>query len=259
MPLLPSKRRAVAALLCGVVVLVSVLAASCKRAAEKQPNPPAQTQAPVTPAAGQAAGQGALAEARILMRPILENERARVIEVVWEPKASVPPIAQEGGETLGVVGVTLYGGTLEYTGAKGKKTLQERKRGQVFWQGGNTKLEARQNTGQTKIDVVQVRLKKAPLTKQYAGPVAVTKTVLNNPYLAAFDFVLAPGATLPLHKYAPRVWVILDGGNLRAADRAGKSQFAEFGPGQVVWLPAAEQAFENTGKNQVHVISIELK
>src|SRR5688500_15701386 len=64
------------------------------------------------------------------VRSVFENERVRVLEVVWAPGAAVPATKLKG-EDIGVVGVVLKGGTLEHTVAGGKKINRERKRGDV--------------------------------------------------------------------------------------------------------------------------------
>jgi len=252
-----SRKRAFSIVVCALAALVALMAASCKRAGETQANPAKQ---PATQqAAGQPPAQQAPAEPKVMMRALVDNERARVLEVVWEPQASLPAVKQEGTETLGIVGVVLKGGTQEYTSAKGEKTRHERKPGEVLWQPANVMLEARANAGNARMNIVQVRLKKAPPTKEYAGPLPGVKPVLDNPRCAAFDYALAPGATLPMHKYAPRVWVVLEAGDMRSTDKAGKTQFGRFAPGQVVWLAGKDEALENMGKTPVRIISIELK
>lgn len=194
-----------------------------------------------------------------LVRPVFENDRVRVIEALWEPGAATSATKISGQDTLGVAAVVLKGGTVEHDYAKGKKVRRERRPGDVFWQPGNTQVEARQNAGNTRLDIIQVRLKKAPPTKQYTGPVAGEKKLLDNPRLAAFDITLAPGAKIPMHKYGPRVWVVLEGGDLRSWDKAEKSQVARVGAAQVLWLPAQEHGLKNIGKSNEHIISLELK
>jgi mannose-6-phosphate isomerase-like protein (cupin superfamily) len=194
-----------------------------------------------------------------MMNPVFENDRVRAIEATWDPKASVPRLQQEGADTLGIVGVVLKAGTLEYTDAKGKKTRQERKLGEILWQAASEDMDARQNVGADPMTIMQVRLKKIPPTKEYAGIVGRWRPVLDNPRFAAFDYLLMPGAKLPTHKYASRVWVFLDGGELRMIDKSRVEQGGKFLPNQVTWLPAAEQSFENIGKTPIRLISIELK
>lgn len=240
----------------GIAVSVCLLAASLTVAqapAQKAPSqkaPPSQQSSAAQPQSKQP-----------LVHPVFENERVRVIEVAWEPGAAAPRVKQEGTVTYGVVGVVTRDGTLEYTSPRGKKTRQERKRGEVFWQPGNTVLEARQNVSNGRMNMVQVALKKGDPSKAYIGPApsADVKKALDNPRFAAFENTLAPGAKLPLHRYGPRVWVILDGGDMRSTDKAGKPQVARFGASQLLWLPAQEQALENIGATPLRIISIELK
>ncbi len=191
------------------------------------------------------------------MRAVFENERVRVLEVVWAPGASAPAAKRQGSD-LGVVGVVLKGGTLEYTQA-GSKKVRERKRGDVLWESGSAQLDARVNSGKDSINIIQATLKKVPPTKGYKGPVAGPKKVIENANVAVFDVSLAPAAKLPSHKYAPRLWVVMEGGRVRSTDPAGKKQEALFRESQVLWLDAQEQVLENVGPTPVRVISIEMK
>ncbi len=204
----------------------------------------------------QAAPQAQAPTKQPLVHPIFENERVRVIEVVWEPGAATAPARLAEGDTIGVV---IRGGTIEHTYASGKRVRRERQPGEVLWQPGNVTLEARQNVGQTKINVIQVRLKKAPPSHGYGGPVPRVKKLLENTRAAVFDQTIALRAKLPPHKYAPRLWVILDGGDLRSWDKAGKQQDARVRASQVMWLPEQEHAIENVGQTPVRLISIEFK
>lgn len=184
----------------------------------------------------------------------------RVIEAVWEPGAVTAPFKGfSRAERAGVAAVVLKGGTIEHQYASGKKTRQERRPGDVFWQAPDTPVEARQNTGNTKLDMIQVALKKMPPTRQYKGPVVGEKKILENAHLAAFEITLAPGAKVAMHAYAPRVWVVLEGGEMRSTDKAGKAQQARFRSLEVVWLPPQEHTFENIGKANERIISLELK
>jgi hypothetical protein len=241
--------------ICAAFIAGLLLLAGCQGGGTGQSARPA---APATqPAAGQQAAPPA--EPQVLLRPVFENERIRVMGALWEPKAAAPPVMQEGKDTLGVVGVVVKGGTLEYTTAKGEKSRQKRQAGEVFWQAGNSQLEARQNVGDAPMEVIQVRLKRVPPTRQYTGALPGHKPVLDNPGVAVFDYQLAPGAGLPMHQYAPRVWVVLQGGDLRFTDKSTKPQYARFPTGQVVSLAAKEQALDNAGKSPLRLISVELK
>ena len=241
--------------LCALLMVTALAAASCKRGGETAETPVK----PQPQAAQQTAQPAAPGTPSILMRPIFENERVRALEVAWDPKAAAPAVKQEGKETLGILGVVLKGGTFEYTDAGGAKTRHERKPGDLLWQPGNSRIEARENVGETRINVVQVRLKKAPPTKEYSGPLPGVKPAMNNPAFAAFDYTLAPGSKFPLHKYAPRAWVILEGGAMRSTGKDGKVQFANLAPGQFLWLAGQEQELENIAKTRLRLISIELK
>jgi len=219
--------------------------------------PGAQT--PVKPAPSSAPQSGAAAKPP-LTRPLFENERVRVIEAVWEPGASSAAFKGfPSSEILGVVAVVLKGGAVEHLYAGGKKVRKERRPGDVFFQPPDRAVEARQNVGGTRLDMIQVALKKAPPTRQYTGPAAGSKKVFENARLAVFELVLAPGAKTPTKKYAPRVWVILEGGDMRSWDNAGKPQEARFASSQVVFLPAQEHTLENIGKTNERIISLELK
>lgn len=194
-----------------------------------------------------------------LVRPIVENDRVRVSEVVWEPGAGIAASKLSGDNTLGVAGIVIKGGTMEHTQADGKKVRRERRPGELLWEKANAVIEGRQNVGQTNINVIQVRLKKAPLTRAYSGPVGGAKKLLENQQVAVFEVSLPPRGKFPMHKYAPRVWVVLEGGRLRSVDNTGKPQEAGVGPSQVLSLPAQEHSIENTGGTTFRAVSLELK
>lgn len=193
-----------------------------------------------------------------LIRVIFENERVRVLEVVWEPGAGVAATRLRGDD-IGVVGVVIRGGTMEHVQANGKKIRRERQSGDVLWERGNAQIEARQNVGPSHINIIQVRLKNAPPARAYTGPLAGTKKVFDNARVAAFDHTISPGAKSPSHKYGPRVWVVLEGGYLRSLNQEGKPQEALIRTAQVLWLPAQEHGLENIGRTPFRAISLELK
>jgi predicted metal-dependent enzyme (double-stranded beta helix superfamily) len=219
--------------------------------------PGAQT--PAKPAPSTAPQPGGTAKPP-LTRPLFENERVRVIEAVWEPGASVAAFKGfPSSEMLGVVAVVLKGGAVEHLYAGGKKVRQERRPGEVFFQPPDRAVEARQNVGGTRLDMIQVALKKAPPTRQYTGPADGARKLFENARVVVFELALAPGAKTPVHKYAPRVWVILEGGDMRSWDKEGKPQEARFASSQVIFLPAQEHTLENIGKANQRIISVELK
>ena len=213
--------------------------------------PGAQT--PAKPAPGGAAKPP-------LTRPLFENERVRVIEAAWEPGASAAAFKGfPSSEILGVVAVVVKGGAVEHLYAGGKKVRKERRPGDVFFQPPDRAVEARQNVGGTRLDMIQVALKKAPPTQQYAGPAAGAKKLFENARVVVSELALAPGAKTVMHNYGPRVWVILEGGDLRSWDKAGKPQEARLASSQVVFLAAQEHTVENIGKTKERIISLELK
>lgn len=194
-----------------------------------------------------------------LVKPIFENDRVRIVEVVWEPGSVVAATKLTADETLGVLGVVIRGGTLEHVLKNGKKERRERKPGELLWQRPGLEMEMRRNVSDKNMNLIQVRLKKAPLTRAYRGPVAGAKKLLENAYAAAFEHSFAPGVKSPMHKYGPRVWVVLDGGRLRAVEKDGHSSEAFLRPAQVMWLPPQEHSFESFGQTTIRAISLELK
>jgi len=194
-----------------------------------------------------------------LVKPVYENERVRVVEVVWEPGSAAAAVKLPADETPGIFGVVIKGGTLEHTQKNGRKIRRERKPGDVLWQRPGVEMEARQNVGERNMNLIQIRLKKAPPTRAYRGPAPGAKKLLENPHAIAWEYTFAPGAKSPMHKYPPRVWVVLDGGRLRAVDHQGHPSEAELRPAQVMWLPAQEYTFESIGKTTIRAISLELK
>lgn len=192
------------------------------------------------------------------MRPVWENDRVRVLEVIWEPGAAVAATKLKG-EDIGILGVVLKGGTMEHTQANGKKVRRERHTGDILWEIGTAQIEARQNVGKDRIGIIQARLKKLPPTRAYKGPVAGVKKLFENPRLIAFEQVVGPKQKYPLHAYAPRLWVAITGGRLRSTDKSGKVQEANFQDGQIMWIEAQEQVLENSGNTSIRLISVEMK
>ena len=193
------------------------------------------------------------------VKPLFENERVRVIDVVWEPGAGTAPGKLPGDSTIGMVGVVVQGGTMEHVADNGKKRRQQRRFGDVLWVRGNSRIAARRNVGPSRIRVIQTRLKKTTPTGAYQGPVRGAKQVYENAHLIAFDQTFAPGSKSPMHGYGPRVWVILKGGRLRSTDHTGYREEISLQSAQWVWLPAQQQALENIGPTPVRAISLELK
>ena len=194
-----------------------------------------------------------------LVGPLFENERVRVIDVLWEPGAGVAPKQLAGDNMIGVVGVVVQGGTMEHVQANGEKRQRQRLAGDVLWQSGNSRIEARRNVGQTKIRVVQTLLKKTEPTGAYQGPVAGAQNVYENAHLVAFDQTFAPGSKSAMHPYGSQVWVILKGGRMLSTDHTGYREEISLRPAQWVWLPAQQQILENNGSTPVRAISLELK
>ena len=193
------------------------------------------------------------------VKPLFENERVRVIDVVWEPGAGTAPGKLPGDSTIGMVGVVVQGGTMEHVADNGEKQRRQRRSGDVLWQRGNSRVAARRNVGSSRIRVIQARLKKTAPTGAYQGPVKGANEVYENAHLIAFDQTFAPGSKSPMHGYAPRVWVILKGGRLRSTDHTGYREEISLRPAQWVWLPAQQQTLENIGPTPVRAISLELK
>ena len=193
------------------------------------------------------------------VKPLFENERVRVIDVVWEPGAGTAAGKLPGDSTIGMVGVVVQGGTMERVADNGEKQRRQRRSGDVLWQRSESRIAARRNVGQSKIRVIQARLKKTAPTGAYQGPVKGAKEVYENAHLIAFDQTFAPGSKSPMHGYAPRVWVILKGGRLRSTDNTGYQEEISLRAAQWVWLPGQQQALENIGPTPVRAISLELK
>ena len=137
------------------------------------------------------------------VKPLFENERVRVIDVVWEPGAGTAPGKLPGDSTIGMVGVVVQGGTMEHVADNGKKRRQQRRFGDVLWVRGNSRIAARRNVGPSRIRVIQTRLKKTTPTGAYQGPVRGAKQVYENAHLIAFDQTFAPGSKSPMHGYGP--------------------------------------------------------
>jgi len=222
-----------------------LLAAGAPGSPARQAQPPAKPPATSPPA---------VTPPRV--RPVFENDRVRVIEVLWEPGAATQPAKLGDGDTVGVV---VRGGAMEHALAAGKTERRERQTGDVLWQPGNRQIEARRNAGSSPIQIVQVLLKKAPPTGAYRAAPPGGRKVLDNRRVAVFDRELAPGQKIAMHKYAPRIWVVLEGGTLQATDPEGKQQQARVLPAQVLALISTEHSIENIGKRPVRYVSIELK
>jgi beta-alanine degradation protein BauB len=93
-----------------------------------------------------------------------------------------------------------------------------------------------------------------------------TNIMFEDEHVRVWDFSLAPGETLPWHIHRTNyVYIILDGGKLRAIDPEDPSKFkdGEYVPGVVRYVPVdgerVDPTFTNIGDTTYRNLVIELK
>lgn len=98
---------------------------------------------------------------------------------------------------------------------------------------------------------------------QSMDPLAVApemyKKLFENGQVRVMEVVFAPGQTIDMHEHPDHFAYVVEGGNLRVTNDAGKVTDAALTPGQVMWFDAESHKAENTGSSQVKLMVTELK
>lgn len=85
------------------------------------------------------------------------------------------------------------------------------------------------------------------------------KVVLNNEHVRIMDVQIEPGGKIPMHSHPNHVVYSFTGGETKFTSADGKTTTAKGKAGQAVWHNAEKHTVENVGKNETHVLDIELK
>ena len=85
------------------------------------------------------------------------------------------------------------------------------------------------------------------------------KVLFNNSQVRILDVRQKPGYKTPMHSHPNHVVYALTGETLKFTLPDGKTNTATIKAGQVVWRNAETHTVENVGKNEAHVLDIELK
>lgn len=85
------------------------------------------------------------------------------------------------------------------------------------------------------------------------------KVILDNDKVRVLDVRLKAGGKSPMHSHPNHVICSLTGGTIKFTLADGKTNTARIKAGQAVWHNAETHTVENVGKNETHVLDIELK
>ncbi len=103
----------------------------------------------------------------------------------------------------------------------------------------------------------------APATAKAQDPVKVDpadyKVIFNNSQVRILDVRQKPGDKTPMHSHPNHVVYALTGETVKFTLPDGKTNTVTVKAGQVTWRNAETHTVENVGKNEAHVLDIELK
>lgn len=85
------------------------------------------------------------------------------------------------------------------------------------------------------------------------------KVILDNDKVRVLDVRLKAGDKSPMHSHPNHVIYSLTGGTVKFMLADGKTNTATIRAGQAVWHNAETHTVENVGKNETHVLDIELR
>src|SRR5215475_12307768 len=85
------------------------------------------------------------------------------------------------------------------------------------------------------------------------------KVLLDNEYVRVLDVHHKPGEKSPMHSHPNHVVYSFTDSTVRFTSSNGKTDNPTAKAGQVVWHNAETHTAENVGKNEEHVLDIELK
>jgi quercetin dioxygenase-like cupin family protein len=85
------------------------------------------------------------------------------------------------------------------------------------------------------------------------------KAILDNERVRVLDTVVKPGEQIPMHQHPDNVIYVVKGGKVRFVDLKGTPTDRELKDGECLFRSAETHAVQNTGTDEIHVLTIELK
>jgi beta-alanine degradation protein BauB len=85
------------------------------------------------------------------------------------------------------------------------------------------------------------------------------KVILNNDKVRVLEVRLKPGDKSAMHSHPNYVIYSFTNSTVKFTFKDGKTADVKTKAGECMWRNAESHAVENTGKNEVHVLNIELK
>ena len=85
------------------------------------------------------------------------------------------------------------------------------------------------------------------------------KLLFENRFVRVLDVHIPPGKTEPWHSHGRRVAIYLTDYHSRTTEKGGQPQENMRQSGFARWVEPTTHQVENIGKNEAHVISVELK
>lgn len=188
----------------------------------------------------------------------LENDHVRVLRIVFEPGEQAP--VHQHPASAGVMLSDEMTPVLTEQGQPAP-TLPTKRGGVVLTEPTKHRIE---HTGTRRSEVVLVEFK-SPAPPRTLTPDAVKAdpkhyTVeAENDHFRVIRVRYAPGEKSVLHQHYPAVAIFMSDASARFADAAGKTDEQQMTAGQVVWDPGDSHIPENTGKQPLEVVLIEIK
>lgn len=192
-----------------------------------------------------------------MYKPVLENDRVRVLDVTIAPGAKT---AMHSHPDL--VAVILEPGTTKWTMPDGqsRQSPANLQRGTVVYEPAETHVS--ENVGSTPLHVILIEFKQpAPAADKARDPSmpAPFKQVADNPHARIFEGTAAPGAMIPQHTHGDHITVPLTDATVEITDTDGKKQTVTFKKDTAVFTGPATHSSVVTGNRQSRIIDIELK
>jgi quercetin dioxygenase-like cupin family protein len=194
---------------------------------------------------------------------LLENDRVRVLEITMRPGGQSPMHWHPGYVIYG-----LSGGKARFRNPEGKTAEMEVKQGEVVWR--PSEFHAVENTGNTRIEVLNIELKQQAGRGQSAAkirsemdPVKVApniyRTVLENDCVRVCRVTARPGEKASMHSHPDHLAYFLVGGRVTFTYPDGRSEDVDVKTGAAAWIPAGDHESENSGDADVEVLIVEMK
>jgi quercetin dioxygenase-like cupin family protein len=187
----------------------------------------------------------------------LNTPRVRVLEVTGKPGQKSRMHAHPD-----YVVYNLEDGKVRFTDAKGAKTDADLKAGEAMWRGA----EHHASEAVTNIHAMLFELKgpkRAARAARGDDPVKVDpdhyKVLLDNERVRVIEYRAAPGDKTPMHAHPDYVTYSMSDTKTRFTYPKRRAVELASSNGQVVWHAAETHAGQVTGKNEAHVLIVELK